>query len=180
MAVSLKIGFIGAGKMATALALGFVRAGLTTPKNLIASDPHEVARQTFAEGIGAKTTAANAEVIAFASIIILATKPDQIVTALAEADGNITENHLLISIAAGVTLAMAGRVTAEVGMAARWTLAIFVSFDTCRRLAPGRRGALLAVVKFMPLEEATMQETSCPFPAVPGEVGFSSKKPTQV
>jgi pyrroline-5-carboxylate reductase len=105
MAVSLKIGFIGAGKMATALALGFVRAGLTNPKSIIASDPHEAARQAFADGIGAKTTAVNAEIVAFASIIILATKPDQVPTALAEIEGGFTENHLLISIAAGVTLA---------------------------------------------------------------------------
>jgi pyrroline-5-carboxylate reductase len=42
MESKLDIGFLGAGKMATALAGGFVRAGLCTPGNIIASDPVEM------------------------------------------------------------------------------------------------------------------------------------------
>ncbi|MGD0615076.1 MAG: NAD(P)-binding domain-containing protein, partial [Verrucomicrobiota bacterium] len=57
MASKLTIGFLGAGKMATALAKGFVKAGLVTPKQLIASDPSEAARAAFAREVGAKTTA---------------------------------------------------------------------------------------------------------------------------
>jgi len=105
MAASLKIGFIGAGKMATALALGFVRAGLAVPKGIIASDPYESARQGFTDGIGAKTTAASKEVTDFAQILFLATKPDHVAEALAEIKGSFTEHHVLISVAAGVTLA---------------------------------------------------------------------------
>ena len=37
-------------------------------------------------------------------MLILATKPDQVPAALAEISGAFTKNHLLISIAAGVTL----------------------------------------------------------------------------
>ncbi|HEX7653408.1 MAG TPA: NAD(P)-binding domain-containing protein, partial [Verrucomicrobiae bacterium] len=40
----LKIGFLGAGKMATALAQGFVNAKLVTTKQLFAADPYEGAR----------------------------------------------------------------------------------------------------------------------------------------
>ena len=39
MATKLTIGFLGAGKMATALARGFIRAELVVPKEIIASDP---------------------------------------------------------------------------------------------------------------------------------------------
>jgi pyrroline-5-carboxylate reductase len=53
---------------------------------------------------GAKTTASNSDVLKFANVLILATKPDQVPTALAEIRENFTKNHLLISIAAGVTL----------------------------------------------------------------------------
>jgi pyrroline-5-carboxylate reductase len=105
MATSLKIGFLGAGKMATALAKGFVRTELVTPKEIIASDPHDTARKNFAGEIGAKTVAANVEVVKFANVVVLATKPDQVVAALAEIRGAFTKNHLLISIAAGVTIA---------------------------------------------------------------------------
>ena len=84
MATPLKIGFLGAGKMATALAKGFVRAELVVPKEIIASDPHEAARKHFAAEVGAKTVVSNAEVVKFARIVILATKPDQAAAALAK------------------------------------------------------------------------------------------------
>jgi len=49
MSAELTIGFLGAGKMATALARGFVRAGLFTAGKVIASDPSEGARASFAK-----------------------------------------------------------------------------------------------------------------------------------
>jgi pyrroline-5-carboxylate reductase len=101
----LKIGFLGAGKMATALARGFIRAELAGPKDLMASDPLEAARNHFAEIIGAKTTVSNADVARFASVLILAVKPDQAAGVLAGLRGQFTLEHLLLSIAAGATLA---------------------------------------------------------------------------
>ncbi|MGO8839275.1 MAG: pyrroline-5-carboxylate reductase [Limisphaerales bacterium] len=105
MATPLKIGFLGAGKMATALAKGFIRAELVVPKEIIASDPHEAARKLFAAEVGAKTGMSNVEVVKFARVVMLATKPDQAAAALATISRAFTENHLLISIAAGVTIA---------------------------------------------------------------------------
>ena len=116
MASTLTIGFLGAGKMATALARGFVKAGLVTPKQLIASDPSEAARQAFARETGAKTTTANAEVVQFAGVLILAVKPDQVAGALAEIREGFTDKHVLISIAAGVPLA---KLEAGLGAGAR-------------------------------------------------------------
>ena len=104
MANALNIGFLGAGKMATALAKGFVRGELVTPREIIASDPHDAARKNFAGEIGAKTIVSNTDVGKFANVLILATKPDQVAAALAEIHGAFSKNHLLISIAAGVTL----------------------------------------------------------------------------
>ena len=104
MASRLTIGFLGAGKMATALAKGFVRAGLVTPKQVLASDPSEAAGDAFAKETGARTTGSNLEVVKFAEIIILAVKPQIVGDALAEVRGQWSEKHLLISIAAGVPL----------------------------------------------------------------------------
>ena len=105
MAATLKIGFLGAGKMAAALAQGLVNAELVRAKNIFAADPFEAARKTFAAGTGAKTFAANLDVVKNAGVLFLATKPDQVATALAEISGAFGTNHLLISIAAGVTIA---------------------------------------------------------------------------
>ena len=105
MAAKLSIGFLGAGKMATALAKGFVQAGLVTGKQIIASDVYEDARTAFAQETGATTTASNAEVVKRAQVLILAVKPDQVAGVLAEIKAAFAAKHLLASIAAGVTLA---------------------------------------------------------------------------
>ena len=101
----MTIGFLGAGKMATALAKGFIRAGLATEKQMIASDVSEAACVAFAREVGARTTAFNPDVVKFANVLILAVKPDQVGSVLADIRDHFSEKHLLISIAAGVTLA---------------------------------------------------------------------------
>lgn len=105
MATELKIGFLGAGKMATALAKGFIHAGLVRPGDLLASDPVEGARQVFGKDVGSKTTISNAEVLQFADVLFLAVKPDQVSDVLNEVAKGVTERHVLISIAAGVPIA---------------------------------------------------------------------------
>jgi len=105
MAAPLKIGFLGAGKMATALARGFLNAKLVKASQLVAADPFDAARKHFAGETGAKTTSSNLEAAKAATVLILATKPDQVAAALAEISSAFTQKHLVISIAAGVTLA---------------------------------------------------------------------------
>ena len=105
MASNLKIGFLGAGKMATALAKGFIQAGLVNAGDLMASDPIDGARASFAKDVGAKVSSSNPEVAQFASVLLLAVKPDQVGDVLADVRGHFTEKHLLISIAAGVPIA---------------------------------------------------------------------------
>lgn len=105
MAAKLSIGFLGAGKMATALAKGFLRAGLISAGDLLAADPSEEARKSFAAETGSQTTGFNPDVVKFAKVIFLAVKPDQTLGVLGEIRGSFTDKHLLISIAAGVTLA---------------------------------------------------------------------------
>lgn len=105
MSSAMKLGFLGAGKMATALARGFIHAGLATADGILASDPYEAARHAIGKDAGIKTTTANPEAVKFANVIVLAVKPDQVNDVLAEARAQFTDKHLLISIAAGVTLA---------------------------------------------------------------------------
>ena len=116
MSSKLTIGFLGAGKMATALARGFIKAGLVTTSQVTASDPSAAARAAFAKEVGAKTTTSNAEVVKSAAVLVLAVKPDQIGGVLAEIRELLTEKHCVISIAAGVPLA---KLEAGLGAGAR-------------------------------------------------------------
>src|SRR5205823_12266396 len=105
MPAKLTLGFLGTGKMATALAKGFVRAGLVAPRQIFGSDPLPAARAAFGKETGARIATTNARVAELASVLVLATKPDQTGDALGEIREQFTPRHLLISIAAGVTLA---------------------------------------------------------------------------
>lgn len=116
MPSKLTIGFLGAGKMATALAKGFIRAGLVSAKQILAADQSENAIAAFRHEVGAKMTAFNPDVGEFAQVLILAVKPDQVPTVLNEIRYSFTDKHLLISIAAGVPIA---KLEAGLGAGAR-------------------------------------------------------------
>lgn len=98
------VGFIGAGKMATALAKGLCDAGFTTPAQIMASDVFPAARQHFAEATGGTATESNVDLAARSEIVILAVKPQQMREVLVELAPRLTPQHLVISIAAGVPL----------------------------------------------------------------------------
>jgi len=100
-----KIGFLGAGQMARALAGGFVRAGLIDPTQVSASDTSDEAREAFAAALpGAKVLASNAEVAAAADVLVLAVKPQQVAGVIEKLHAALSSRHLLVSIAAGVRL----------------------------------------------------------------------------
>jgi len=99
------IGFLGAGKMATALAQGFLKAGLVQPEGLFASDVVPAAGEAFARATGGTLLPGNREVAAAAEILFLAVKPDQISGVLTGLGSTLTrERHLILSIAAGIPL----------------------------------------------------------------------------
>src|SRR4051812_1354222 len=98
-------GFIGAGKMATALARGMIGAGTARPGAIWASDPVAAAREALAAGAGVTASPSNVEVARQCDVLVLAVKPQSLPQVLAELQPAVTAEHLVISIAAGVALA---------------------------------------------------------------------------
>lgn len=101
--LSQRLGFVGAGKMATALARGFVQAGLTSGDRLAAFDPARSALDEFAAASGGRAAASNRDVAAAADVVFLAVKPQHAAAACGELQGAVA-GKLVVSIVAGVSL----------------------------------------------------------------------------
>ena len=96
------IGFIGAGTMGQALIQGLVRQG-RAPSRLMAADPNPAIRARVAR-LGVRATAENPAVVRGSRVVVLAVKPQQLPGVSDEIAPHVTTRHLLISIAAGITL----------------------------------------------------------------------------
>lgn len=101
----VRVGFIGGGRMATALARGLIRAGFTTSDRVIASDVLAAARDAFSEATGAPATECNQSVVDKSDVLFLAVKPQIISSLLREVAPGIRSEQLVVSIAAGIPLA---------------------------------------------------------------------------
>ncbi len=115
---AMRIGFIGGGAMAEALAGGLLGAGVEAAR-IAAADPDRQRREHLAQALGIATHADNAELVRSAELVVLAVKPAVVAPVLAElrsAPGLDPARPLWISIAAGVTLAT---LEAGLGPAAR-------------------------------------------------------------
>lgn len=99
----MKIGFIGSGKMATALMKSVLKAGLAKGKDIMSSDKSEEQLRRVKGELGVNTSNSNKEVVRFSDVVLLCVKPQDIDAVLDEIKGDI-KNKIVISIAAGVTL----------------------------------------------------------------------------
>ena len=106
-----KLGFIGAGNMAEALARGLVDNKIFKPSELIASDIDPARRRKFKGALRIEVTTDNRKVLDLSRAVLLAVKPQTIDAVLTEfaraagaARGSGRASKLFVSIAAGVTL----------------------------------------------------------------------------
>jgi len=99
-----KIGFIGGGKIAQAMAKGFISAGLTKGDHLIAScHPADQPCIDAFKSFGAETVTENAPVVEKSDVIIVAVKPT-IVPVVLQDIKSLAADKLFISVAMGVTI----------------------------------------------------------------------------
>lgn len=99
-----QVGFLGAGKMATAVAKGLIQSGFTPAESIIATDVLPAAREAFTAATGAAHTTGLHEVLEKSQVIFLAVKPQSMPDLLNDLKAVVQPHHLLVSIAAGVTL----------------------------------------------------------------------------
>ncbi|MDF7641408.1 pyrroline-5-carboxylate reductase [Bifidobacterium sp. ESL0784] len=99
------VGFIGFGNMAQGIAKGLVNGGVVAGSQIVANSGHFDKAQTAAATIGAKAVHSAAETVAAADVVVVAVKPNQIETALADVlDELKADDKFVVSIAAGRNL----------------------------------------------------------------------------
>jgi pyrroline-5-carboxylate reductase len=90
--------------MGGALIAGIVKSDVTTPSQVSAFDPHPDSLAALVEKLDVQPAADNQELASRAHTILMAVKPQYVTTVLEEISPALTPDHLLISVAAGVTL----------------------------------------------------------------------------
>ena len=101
----MTIGFLGAGKMAEAILSSVAQTGLCEPWEVVACDKSEERRDFIAKEYGAAVTDDALQTVKICKVLVVAVKPQDTDALLAGIKGKLTERHLLVSIAAGKTLA---------------------------------------------------------------------------
>ena len=100
----MRFGFIGAGNMAQAMIGGILKAKLVSKDEIIASAATQKTLDAVKDKFGVQTTLDNQE-IAKADMIFLAVKPIYCEQVLQEIKDKLTKDRIIVSIAAGKTMA---------------------------------------------------------------------------
>lgn len=99
-----KIGFIGAGNMASAMIGGLVASKLVKASNILVTNTSEAKLIDLANKYGVTIAGSNKEIAENCDIVIPAVKPHIYPAVLREIKASLKEEAIVVSIAAGVTL----------------------------------------------------------------------------
>lgn len=101
----VEIGFIGAGAIATAIVKGLTSGTALPGSEIMVINKNNRNRiANLCSTYGVKAAKDYAELITSSRIIVLAIKPNQMTEVLEATSNVITGNHLVISVAAGITI----------------------------------------------------------------------------
>lgn len=99
-----KIAIIGAGNMGGAIVNGLLKSGYIDASAIAISDPRKNVLEVYKEK-GVNTFQNNIEAIESAEMVILAIKPYHIKNVIDEIKSGLTPDKLIVSIAAGISIA---------------------------------------------------------------------------
>ena len=107
------LGCIGGGQMAEALIRGLLTAKLLTPEQVFVKDPSQERLALLQERYRVRVVADAAALCAQSRTLLVAVKPQVAAQALADCAPHFTEEHLLLSIMAGVSLPVLRRLAGD-------------------------------------------------------------------
>lgn len=100
-----RVGFLGAGNMAEAILQGIISASLYAPDQILVSDIRSERLTELQTKYGVMPAADNRELVRKADIVVLAVKPFHLVEVLAEVQGHLDPQAVVVSIIAGQRIA---------------------------------------------------------------------------
>src|SRR5690606_21397902 len=100
-----RLAIIGAGNMGEALLRGLLHAGAIAPERVVATGRRESRLATLHATYGVTVTTNNREAVKDATIVMLGIKPQIFGRVLPEIANDIPAEALVVSIAAGMTIA---------------------------------------------------------------------------
>jgi pyrroline-5-carboxylate reductase len=103
--VNGKVAILGAGRLGQSLLRGFLSSDWRTPADLVVTARHAEHLDELREKYGVEATTDNAAAVQGAGLVILAVKPQDMSTVLAEIAPVVTSEQTLLSVAAGTTSA---------------------------------------------------------------------------
>jgi pyrroline-5-carboxylate reductase len=102
--INMNIGFIGTGKMATALVGAIINGKVTSADKIICSDPDKTTLANITDQYGVSTSDNVLEIMEKCQYIFLAFKPQGFPGAIAPIQSSIGKHHIFISILAGINI----------------------------------------------------------------------------
>ncbi len=102
--INVRLGIIGSGKIGEALINGLLSSKRIRKENLVSSDVKKERRDYITQKYSIECLSSNSDLINRSEVIILAVKPNDVKKVVVGIGDTLTDRHLLISIAAGVTI----------------------------------------------------------------------------
>ncbi|XP_037415845.1 pyrroline-5-carboxylate reductase-like [Triticum dicoccoides] len=101
---AFRLGFVGAGNLAESIARGVAASGVL-PASAVRTAPHRRPERGAAfASLGATILASNAQVVDDSDVIVISVKPQIVKQVLVELKPLLSEEKLLVSIAAGIKM----------------------------------------------------------------------------
>jgi len=102
MSDARKVAFLGVGRMGEALVSGLIRSGGRSADEIMVTSRRDERALELADRYGVTSTLSNAEAVAWADVLVLMVKPQDMEGLLSEIREGMTAEHVVVSFAAGI------------------------------------------------------------------------------
>ena len=97
-----KVAFLGGGRMGEAFVSGLIRSGGRSADEIMVTSRREERARELAETHGIASTLSNPDAVAWADVLVLTVKPQDMEVLLSQIREHVTPEHLVVSFAAGI------------------------------------------------------------------------------